>query len=307
MICSVFAIAQSVSWGVVGLIALAVGVAGVALGAATAWSTARRARSRIAELERDAEREKRLAEIGAMTAGLAHEIKNPLSTIGLNAQLLGEAIDELEPPEEDAERLQRRIATLRREIDRLKDILESFLSFAGEVRLSRAPTDLNELIDELGDFFVPQAQRLGVQLRVDKAPTPIIANIDAQKLKQSILNMMINAAQAMSPRTSGAAEDAPNERELILKTEAQRSSDSELAVIHVIDTGPGIVAEDIKKIFTPYFTTKPAGSGLGLPISRRIVEEHGGRLEVHSEVGRGTDFVILLPIQDTMKREQPNL
>lgn len=303
----------------------------------------RRSARRARLAERRARNAERMAEIGAMTGGLAHEIKNPLSTIGLNAQLLGEAIadSKLEPYERD--RLARRVGTLRREVERLRDILEGFLNFAGAMRLDARPHDLRTLVEELADFYLPQAQGQGVQLRVDLGPQPVMASVDAAQLKQAILNLMINATQAMaampgpgappadppdphapaatsaastagasrqpsdppptasSPRrpTSGdpsraGAPHAPM-RELILRTESARDETGPVARIRVIDTGPGVPLDKLDHIFTPYFTTKPGGSGLGLPITRRIVEEHHGRIEVNTAPGKGTEFVVVLP------------
>ncbi len=263
-------------------------------GAFAAWLYARRVVRRMRAAERRARRAERLAEIGAMTGGLAHEIRNPLSTIGLNAQLLAEGLADADTPDEQRERLLRRVSTLRREIERLRDILESFLRFAGEVRIEKREADLNDLVEELADFYLAQAESQGVRLRIDLAKGPIQAPVDVAQLKQAALNLMINATQAMA----GGEGDGDRGRELILKTERARDVEGEAARVHVIDTGPGMSDEAISRIFTPYFTTKGGGSGLGLPISRRIVEEHGGRLDVHSELGRGTDFVITLPLDD---------
>lgn len=249
--------------------------------------------ARIRSAERRARSVERLAELGAMTGGLAHEIKNPLSTIGLNAQLLSEGVEELAIAGEEKGRLVRRVQSLRREVERLRGILTDFLQFAGELRLDRKPADLNLAVEELVDFFLPQAEKSGVRLRTDLASGPIHANVDVAHLKQAVLNLLLNAAQAMSSENSFP--DRP--RDLIVRT--ARSTDAgrqPVAKIHVIDTGPGMSAETIGKIFQPYFTTKSGGTGLGLPTARRIVEAHEGRLEVHSEPGRGTDFSLTLPI-----------
>ncbi|MEM1166699.1 MAG: ATP-binding protein [Planctomycetota bacterium] len=270
-------------------------VAGVALTGAiigpVAWITARRRVASVRDAERRARRSERLAEIGAMTGGLAHEIKNPLSAIGLNAQLLAEAIDDLDTIDEpDRVRLKRRTDGLRRETERLRDTLTEFLTFAGEVRLSRAPTDVNALVDELADFFAPQADQAGVRLRTEFDPARPIATIDGPHIKQALLNLLINAVQVM------AADDTDRAKELILRTITRRERDLDVVEIHVIDTGPGIPAQARANIFDPYFTTKPGGSGLGLPTTRRLVEEHTGHIDVHSDPAAGTDFVVVLPL-----------
>jgi signal transduction histidine kinase len=272
-------------------------IGGLALGGgvvalAARWQI-RRSLARVREAERRARGAERLAEVGAMTGGLAHEIKNPLSTIGLNVQLLAEGVDELPSDRavdpEGRQRLLRRLSSLRREVERLRGILTDFLNFAGEIRLDLAPADLNRVVDELADFFLPQAEQQGVRLRVELSPTPVVGQIDAPLIKQAVLNLMLNAVQAMGPAGNGS-------RELILRTVREQDQDGHaLNVLHVIDTGPGIAPEVMKRIFTPYFTTKSGGTGLGLPTARRLIEAHQGRIDVHTEVGKGSDFVVRLP------------
>ncbi|MEO1235454.1 MAG: ATP-binding protein [Planctomycetota bacterium] len=291
---------------------LVVGVAlGVVLALPAAWWWSRRTERRVLELERRARAAERLAELGTMTGGLAHEIKNPLSTVGLNVQLieedlvaltqdLGEA-HELAHHREQLARTRRRVQGLSRETARLRDILEDFLRFAGRVELDRRPTDLNALCEELIDFFQPQADESRVNLRADLTAAPAVASVDASLLKQALLNLMINACQAM---TESRDRDTPagGNNELILRTAnvPDRTRDAEPRVaVHVTDTGPGIDAESVAKIFQPYFSTKRGGTGLGLPTSRRLIEEHGGELTVHAARGRGSDFVITLPVAMT--------
>lgn len=272
-----------------GLIGLAIGMLIASL--TSAWLIRRHVR-KIKQTEHRLRAAERLAEIGKLTGGLAHEIKNPLSTVGLNAQLLAEGINELPIAPEDRSRLTRRVDSLRREIDRLKGILTDFLEFAGEMRLEPARGDLNALVEELADFYLPQAERAGVKLRTDLAPGPMMAMIDAPHVKQAVLNLMLNAVQAidrMGPSESGRP------REIILKTTPASRSPDGLIRLHVIDTGPGIDPQTLARIFDPYFTTRSGGTGLGLPMTRRIIESLGGRVEVLSEPGKGSDFIIALP------------
>ncbi|MEM9660750.1 MAG: ATP-binding protein [Planctomycetota bacterium] len=244
----------------------------------------------VRHAERRARAAERLAEIGSMTGGLAHEIKNPLSTIGLNAQLLAEGIQDLDVADADKARLTRRVDSLTRETERLRGILTDFLDFAGEKKLSPTPTDLNELVAELADFFHPQADKESIRLRTQTAGVPVVVSVDAPLVKQAVLNLMLNAVQAMagtgSPQT-----------ELILRVDSDpEPSPERFAHIRVIDTGPGMDAATRESVFQPYFTTKAGGTGLGLPTARRIVEEHGGRLELHSEPGTGTEFHLSFPM-----------
>jgi len=224
-------------------------------------------------------RAERLAEVGTLTGGLAHEIKNPLSTVQLNLQLLQEDIS---PDNPAYPRIVNRLAIVQREAGRLRDILDDFLRYAGKVELQRQCVDLNMLLEELADFFAPQAQSQRVQLRLRKHVSPLLANVDPRLIKQAVLNLMLNALQAMSA----------NGGELIL----QAGQTGDQARIEVIDTGQGIPADVVGKIFQAYYSTKKGGTGLGLAMTHRIIEEHGGTISVATQVGKGTDFTVLLPM-----------
>jgi signal transduction histidine kinase len=273
---------------------------GIAITLPAAWWWSRRQARRIRQAEQRARTSERLTELGTMTRGLAHEIKNPLSTIGLNMQLLREDVDDIArrgTPEDQqqVERTQKRLSSLDRETKRLREILDDFLRFAGRMELDRQPTDVNGLVAELVDFFEPQATQAGVHIRTDLRANPGEAEVDAGLLKQALLNLFINATQAM---TEAREQDKPHggAGDLIIRTERARPLDEEEIHIHVTDTGPGMDDELRDKVFQPYFSTKRAGTGLGLPTTRRIVEEHGGHMTLHSEPGRGTDFTIALPV-----------
>jgi signal transduction histidine kinase len=281
---------------------------GVALGAIgmlpVLRALLRRGELRARQAERRARDAERLAELGAMTGGLAHEIKNPLSTIGLNAQLLAEAVAESDLPDDQRERMLRRLESLSREVERLRGILNDFLQFAGRVRLDPKEKNLVTIVEDLSDFFSPQCTQARITLRVQVADGPVLVRVDEGLLKQALLNLMINALQAMSPAPPDAdratSPEAPASRalqegrprgDLILKVEADEAE----ARVRVIDTGPGIEPDKLEAIFHPYVSHKAGGTGLGLPTARRIVEEHGGRLTVTSAPGKGSEFVIALP------------
>jgi signal transduction histidine kinase len=252
--------------------------------------------------ERKSVARERVTEMGTLSSGLAHEIKNPLSTVNLNVQLLREDVDDIlrelpddQRPRDRIDKVHRRMDSITREVHRLKEILEDFLRFAGRMKLDTAPTDINQMIEELVDFYSPQTQQANIQLRTQFESGPLVLNVDAPLLKQALLNLLLNATQAMTdPRNAEKPHGGCNE--LIIRTMRTRVMGHDEAQIHIIDTGPGMDAQTLAKLFQPYFTTKKAGTGLGLPTSRRIVEEHHGRLTVHSEPGRGTDFVINLPL-----------
>lgn len=234
----------------------------------------------------------KLAEMGVLTGHLMHELRNPLSTVKLNLQLLGEDIRDLArsvqqesgPESELAQRFRRqtrKIDILAQETVRLSDTLTDFLRYAGKMELHRTQNNINELVDDLVDFYEPQAEHHGIKVRRNLAAKQAMGMVDASLIKQAVLNLMINAVQVMPPGG-----------ELMVNTKA---ADGGLR-IDVIDTGPGIPPEQQEKIFEAYFTTRPGGTGLGLAIGRRIVEEHGGYMELHSEVGKGSCFSIFLPL-----------
>jgi signal transduction histidine kinase len=226
---------------------------------------------RYERLQQRTRHAERLAELGTLTGGLAHEIKNPLSTVQLNLQLLREDID---PGWPGYSRLVSRMNIVQKETARLRDILDDFLRYAGKMELDRKPVDLNQVLEELVELH-------RVQLRVKKADGPLIASVDERMIKQAILNLMINALQAM-PDTGG---------EIILS--ARREED--LVIIDVIDTGRGMAPDVAARIFDAYYSTKKSGTGLGLAITRRVVHEHGGKIELTSEEGKGSVFSIRLP------------
>ena len=235
---------------------------------------------RYERLQKRARESERLAELGTLTGGLAHEIKNPLSTVQLNLQLLGEDLDPNNPA---FPRLSSRLKTVQKETARLRDTVDDFLRYAGRMELVKQPVELNRLLEELVDFFSPQAQLQRVQLRLRKSEGELVAAVDERLLKQAILNLMINALQAM-PEGGG---------EIILSARRQDGR----AVLEVIDTGRGMDEETVGRIFDAYYSTKRSGTGLGLAIARRVVREHGGDIRVRSEVGKGSAFELWLPVE----------
>ncbi len=236
------------------------------------WRNARRLKARSRGREQ-------LAELGRLAGGLAHEIKNPLSTINVNLKLLSE--DLRHHDDELHSRWLRRLMSVQNEADRLRDILADFLRYAGKVELSPAVGDMRKIVEELTDFFAPQAEAGHVVMRISMPGEPVRCNVDAGLIKQAILNLMINATQAM-----------PEGGELLIRLSAPRGE----AIIEVIDTGPGIPPELLPRLFEVYYSTRKGGSGLGLPTTRRIVREHDGTIHAESEPGKGTRFIITLPL-----------
>ena len=223
-------------------------------------------------------REARQAFVGTLAGGLAHEIKNPLSTMTITLGLLRE---DLEAPRGDSEKALRRVKVLEKEVARLEEILSHFLQYAGRLRLERRSTDLNGVVSEVLDFITPAALKKKIELRHHLSPGLPPLLLDRDRVKQALLNLVLNALEAMDGRG-----------ELLVQTSANPGA----VRVDVTDTGPGIPPEVLPRIFEAYFSSKKTGTGLGLPIARRIVEEHGGVLDVFTEVGKGTRFTLFLPL-----------
>jgi len=216
--------------------------------------------------------------ITAVAGGLAHEIKNPLSTINLNLQLLEEEWADPQTPKE--RRTCRKLQILQKEVQRLTQTLEDFLRFTRAEKLQLQPTDVNDLAAEIAEFIEPELARAKIELLEQYSQDLPKCMTDPRLLKQAILNVILNAQQAM-----------PEGGEFILRTSLAGGAVN----IEVIDTGGGIPQGVQDKVFDVFFSTKEKGSGLGLPMTKRIVEQQGGTVTFHSEPGRGTDFVIRIP------------
>lgn len=219
------------------------------------------------------------AELAELAGGFIHEIKNHISTLGLNLQLLAEDFQQAQTPRE--RKACDRILRLQNECNRLTELSNDFLRFARLRELETKPASLLEVIGEMVDFFAPTARAAGIEIKTylptDLPPVPL----DVDLFKQALLNLLLNAEQAM---TEGG--------ELIVQA---RCGETGTVRLDVIDSGAGMSAETLAKCFKPFHTTKPGGNGLGLPTTRRIVEMHGGRIEVQSEPGKGTQFTLWLP------------
>jgi len=251
------------------MIAILTALAGAALGAALMREFLRRRHAvQKTEIERD-----RQAFVGTLAAGLAHEMRNPLSTLRMHLELLKE--DWASPVTERERAGHKRLEGILREIKRLEDTLGNFLQFAVEHKLRREPVNLNSLMRELADFVAPR-----FSLKVEAEPQLPLVEGDPGLLRHAVLNLVLNAMEASKPDGTITVRTARNGREVS---------------IQVADQGAGISPEDRARIFEAYFSTKPSGTGLGLPTAKRIVDEHGGRVTVDSAPGRGSTFTIHLP------------
>ena len=229
--------------------------------------------------EQKGKRSDRLAYMGALAGGLAHEIRNPLSTINLNLQLMAE---EWEGVDSDrARRATRKIEILQQEASRLEEILNNFLQVARGQELSLQLTQLNQTIEELLDFVTPELRDAGVVIHRGLSPSLPDVNIDQTLIKQALINIIRNGKEAMD-----------GEGEMMVRS-AEVGEDVQ---IEIIDTGAGIPSDKLERIFDPYFTSKRTGTGLGLATTKRIIEDHGGDIHCDSEPGKGTRFDIRLPV-----------
>lgn len=219
-------------------------------------------------------------EIAQLAGGLAHEIRNPLSTMRLTLDLLAE--DFRDATTERERRAIQKIDRVRRESHRLENLLEDFLRVVRVDGLELVPSDLNGVLEDVRDFCEPQSLAQGIVTRFQADPDLPRVALHVDSFKQALLNLIRNAQLAM-----------PEGGELILRTRRDHSGDG--ALLDIVDTGTGIPPEAISRVFEPFYSTRPRGSGLGLPMTRRIIDAHGGTISLDSEPGKGTRFLIWLP------------
>ena len=231
-----------------------------------------------------------LIKLSKLTGELAHEIKNPLSTIKVNLKLIQEDLDGLS--DTLAGRASRKIRIVQGEAERLHSILDGFLRFIGRPELHPEVTDLNELISDLVDFYTPEAASHQITARKGLCTEPLYCSLDAAMIKQVILNLFVNAQQAMD---QGG--------ELIIRTLKHK----DWVVLQINDTGCGMTPDTQDRIFEPYYSGRRRGTGLGLAIAKKIIDSHHGTISVDSEPGQGTAFTIRFPwCKIAPDAEEPN-
>ncbi len=255
---------------------------------------------RKAQMERGkAERADTLARL---TASLAHEIKNPLNSLQIHAQLLGKALREDKPRKTDQERIQQSSNVILEEISRLNKVVNDFLTAVRPTRPMKDRADINRLIEHVYATLRPEMEARGIvcTLRLDREIPSV--QIDPSQVTQAVLNLVKNSMEALQ------------EQKEVLQAQPQKDLPPEMATwspameiqtriidehyqVRVADNGPGISDENLQKVLEPYYTTKFSGTGLGLAIVSRIVEEHGGYMEISSKEGKGTVVSISLPLE----------
>jgi signal transduction histidine kinase len=238
----------------------------------------------VAQLGQELEVARRLAAIGRLTAGVGHEVKNPINAMVLHLELLR---GKLAPGGAEAfGGAQRHVEILAGEMQRLDRVVQTLADFSRPMELHLREHDLRQVVGVVMELTTAEMQENRVQLVVDAPKDPLMVRVDAQLMQQALLNLLLNGMQAM-----------PEGGAMVVRMRR----DHQFAVVEVIDEGEGIPPELLPRIFELYFTTKPKGSGIGLAMTYRILQLHGGAMEVRSNadpnsVERGTTFTFRLPV-----------
>lgn len=225
-------------------------------------------------------RSERMAAAGVLAAHITHEVRNPLNSIALNTELLEEELAQQGTGSVTGE-VRQLCRAIQREVDRLTAITEEYLRLARRPQPSCRSEDLNALVASLVDFVAPELRQQGIDYQLALAPDLPRVSVDESQLRQALLNLLRNAAEALAGRGGSL----------------RVSTDQSEQRVHVAirDDGPGIGPSDLARVFEPFFTTKQGGTGLGLALTRQIVEDHGGTIEVQSVQGQGAVFSLTLP------------
>lgn len=222
------------------------------------------------------QREK-LASVGEMAAGVAHEIRNPLGGIKMATTLLSPSALHGSPLSHEMAR------SILSGIAEIEGIINNLLDFTRETRLERSEYELARILDPVVETFAVEGRARGAEVAYGRIDRSVAASVDGQKLRQVFTNVVKNALEAIDRRRPGG------------RVEVNLSADGERVTVEVMDNGVGISPEDRDKIFLPFFTTKPSGTGLGMPIVKKIVDLHGGDIEIDSNSGTGTRVRISIP------------
>ncbi len=221
----------------------------------------------------------RLAAIGEMSAKVAHEIRNPLSSISLNTELLyDEIINNDEGGKKDAENL---IQSILSEVDTLTEMSDEYLRYARFPRLETKPASINNVLKELSKFFNQERLQRGISIKENYAHDLPLIQLDTNQIKQTFLNILKNSFEAM-----------PEGGKLSISTKLKDNN----IVVYITDTGSGINKENVQRVFDPFYSAKINGTGLGLALTKKTIEGHGGDVVCKSTINKGTTMIITLPV-----------
>ena len=232
-------------------------------------------------LEKRAADAEALSAMGGLALNLAHEIRNPLNAAVLQLHLLKRDIDKAGIEGDRRATMQRRVDVVESEIGRLSRLLTEFLELARPRQIAREPVHIGHLLDEVLELERGAAEERAIKVVKDIAPDAGAALGDVEKLKQVVLNLVVNAMEAM--KEGGTLT-------------GRAFSEGSHVTVEIGDTGPGIDHDVLANVFDPFFTTKEAGTGLGLSIVRKIVDQHGGTVIIDSQRGEGTRVRVRLPV-----------
>lgn len=265
--------------------------------------------SGIKSIEQDALRKDRLAYIGTFATNLAHEVRNPLLGIRGAAQLLSKKIvKSTDPALTENSKLIEYTEVIITEADRLNATVNDMLNFARPRAIKKNPINIHKVIDKVILLVQQKDEEDGqvLQTKIKREYDPSLPDIigDENQLTQVFLNLIKNSIDATeSKKTTSGDEDLKDKDSITIRTKVvtdfrikkELSETTQFAQIEIEDSGTGIPEEELEKIFTPFFTTKDFGTGLGLPITYRIIKEHSGFLKIDSQLGEGTTVRIMLP------------
>ncbi len=243
-------------------------------------------RTRV-EDEEEKSREERLAYVGVLAAGLIHEIKTPLHAILLTVQMLVEDSERLPP--DTRPRFERRCRRVYNEVKSLARMLDAFLAFARPPKADPSPTDLNHFLRELMEFAKPEMDEAGVVLESNLSPDMYPVVLDKNQFTHVVLNLLKNARESIEALREESEDDF--EGRIVVAT----AEDDDGISLVIQDNGAGVPPGDEEKVFEFFYTTKPKGTGLGLALVQRTVEEHRGKIRVEHMADPGARFVITLP------------
>ncbi len=249
--------------------------------------------SLIKQMQAEVLRMDRLASLGVLASGIAHEIRNPLAGIKTVAQTLEEDIDPGDTRREY-------VARIVRQVNRMDDLLKTLFSYARPKSPVPSKCRLQDIVNEANALMLQRLEKSGIEFVENYAPDLPPVYVDFQQIQQVFINLFLNAIDAMPSGGKLAVVARPkltNLQRVDRRRYVAPSNRAWYAEVCVSDTGEGIPVENLQAVFDPFFTTKPQGSGLGLSIVYRIIEEHRGDIRVESEVGEGTTFTMLLPIE----------